>query len=96
MIADSPTLTACLRGLHDQRESALAQALATATGAAPDDITARTAAGLLGAVHRILFQRIQDFTLAGRPDNEITETITAEAATAFGMLEAALGEYAVA
>ncbi|MGW1105734.1 TetR/AcrR family transcriptional regulator [Streptomyces sp. NPDC002540] len=96
MIADSPTLTACLRGLHDQRESALAQALATATDAPPDDITVRTAAGLLGTVHRILFQRIQDLTLAGRPEHEITETITAEGNSAFDMLEAALTHYAVA
>ncbi|WP_406861825.1 TetR family transcriptional regulator [Streptomyces sp. HUAS MG47] len=96
MIADSPTLTACLRGLHDQRESALAVALAGATGAPSDDITVRTAAGLLGTVHRILFQRIQDLTLAGRPDDEITETVTAEAAAAFGLLEAALADYAVA
>lgn len=96
MIADSPTLTACLRGLHDQRESALARALAEATGASPDDITVKTAAGLLGTVHRILFQRIQDLTLTGHSDAEITETITAEAAGAFGMLEAALAHYAVA
>ncbi|MEU5608037.1 TetR/AcrR family transcriptional regulator [Streptomyces sparsogenes] len=96
MIADSPTLTACLRGLHDQRESALAEALAAATGTPPDDITVRTAAGLIGTVHRILFQRIQDLTLAGHPDDEIAETITAEAASAFDMLEAALAHYAVA
>ncbi|WOX20839.1 TetR/AcrR family transcriptional regulator [Streptomyces solicathayae] len=96
MIADSPTLTACLRGLHDQRESALAQALVAATGAPPDDITARTAAGLLGTVHRILFQRIQDLTLAGHPNSKITETITAEATRAFDLLEPSLGDYAVA
>ncbi|GGQ77014.1 TetR/AcrR family transcriptional regulator [Streptomyces flaveolus] len=96
MIADSPTLTACLRGLHDQRESALAEALAAATGAPSDDITVRTAAGLIGTVHRILFQRIQDLTLAGHPDQEIAEVITGEAGTAFDMLEAALAHYAVA
>lgn len=39
MIADSPTLTARLRDLHDQREHALAHALVTATDAAPGDIT---------------------------------------------------------
>ncbi|WP_372348192.1 TetR/AcrR family transcriptional regulator [Streptomyces sp. KL116D] len=96
MVADSPTLTACLRGLHDQREIALAQALATATGAPADDITVRTAAGLLAAVHRILFQRIQDLTLAEHPNSEISRTVTAEAATAFDMLDATLADYAVA
>ncbi|WP_399093132.1 TetR/AcrR family transcriptional regulator [Streptomyces sp. BBFR2] len=96
MVADSPTLSACLRGLHDQREHALAQALATATGASPDDIAVRTAAGLLGAVHRVLFTRIQELTLAGRPDGEITAIVTAEADTAFGTLEPALAHYAIA
>ncbi|MEU9445733.1 TetR/AcrR family transcriptional regulator [Streptomyces sp. NPDC048304] len=96
MITDSPTLTACLRGLHDQRERVLAHALAVAVGAPPGDITVQTAAGLLGTVHRILFQRIQDLTLAGHPNDEIAETITAEAASAFDMLEPALAHYAVA
>ena len=46
MIADSPTLTSCLRGLHDRREEALAEALAETTAARPDDITPRTVAAL--------------------------------------------------
>lgn len=96
MIADSPTLSACLRGLHDQRERALAQTLAAAVGAPSDDITVQTAAGLLGTVHRILFQRIQDLTLAEHPDEEIAGTITTEATNAFDMLEPALADYAVA
>ncbi|MEW2252703.1 TetR/AcrR family transcriptional regulator [Streptomyces sp. NPDC006975] len=96
MVTDSPTLTACLRNLHDQRERALGDALAAAVGASSDDITVQTAAGLLGAVHRILFQRIQDLTLAGHADDEIAETVTEEAAGAFGMLEPALAHYAIA
>ncbi|MFE7110900.1 TetR/AcrR family transcriptional regulator [Streptomyces sp. NPDC057575] len=96
MIADSPTLSACLRGLHDQRERALARTLAAAVGAPSDDITVQTAAGLLGTVHRILFQRIQDLTLAEHPNDEIAGTITTEAANAFDMLEPALADYAVA
>ncbi|MER6000745.1 TetR family transcriptional regulator [Nonomuraea angiospora] len=94
MIADSPTLTICLRGLHDQREHRLTQALAEATGTTPDDITVRTAAGLLGTVHRILFQRIQDLTLAGRSNDEIARTIGAEATQAFDLLEPALADFA--
>ncbi|MFJ1550898.1 hypothetical protein [Streptomyces sp. NPDC088246] len=46
-IDESPTLSACLRGLHDRREEALAEAL-------------------IAAVHRVLFRRIQDLTLAER------------------------------
>ncbi|GAA2296503.1 hypothetical protein GCM10010149_51140 [Nonomuraea roseoviolacea subsp. roseoviolacea] len=74
MIAGSPTLTVCLRGLHDQREHHLARALAEATGAQPDDITVQTAAGLLGTVHRLLFQRIQALTIAGLPNDRIADT----------------------
>lgn len=96
MIAESPTLSACLRGLHEQRERALAEALADAVGGTRSDIAVRTAAGLLGAVHHILFQRIEELTLAGRPDEEIAETVAAEAGEAFDLLEPSLGNYAVA
>ncbi|WP_433462028.1 TetR/AcrR family transcriptional regulator [Spirillospora sp. CA-128828] len=96
MIADSPTLTVCLRGLHDQREHRLARALADATGAQVDDITVQTAAGLLGTVHRVLFQRIQTLTLAGHSNDEIARTIGAEATRAFDLLEPALSDYATA
>ncbi|MEU0276133.1 TetR family transcriptional regulator [Streptomyces sp. NPDC006307] len=94
MIAASPTLTACLRGLHDQREDALAAALAEATGVPGDDIAARTAAALLGAVHRVLFQRIQELTLAGRGNPEIAAVLEEEATRAFDLLEPALADYA--
>lgn len=53
----------------------------------------QAAAGLLGTGHRLLFQRIQDVTLAGRPDTEISEIVTAKATHAFG-LEPALAGYA--
>jgi AcrR family transcriptional regulator len=95
MIIESPTLSVCLRSLHDRREQALAEALAEAVGEGPDDITVRTVAGLLGAVHRVLFQRIQDLTMAGRTNDEIAETVAREAARAFDLLEPALGDYAV-
>ncbi|ANS66886.1 TetR family transcriptional regulator [Streptomyces lincolnensis] len=96
MIADSPTLTARLRDLHDLRESALATTLATTTDTPHDDITPRTAAALLGAVHRTLFQRIQDLTLADESPARITTTVTTEADLAFDLLEPSLGDYAVA
>ncbi|MFJ8085697.1 TetR/AcrR family transcriptional regulator [Streptomyces sp. NPDC096205] len=96
MVAESPTLSTCLRGLHDQREHQLAQALAEATGTSIDDIGTRTAAGLLGAVHRVLFQRIQELTLAGQPNDRIARTITTEAGQAFDILEPALSDYATA
>ncbi|WP_018653576.1 TetR/AcrR family transcriptional regulator [Actinomadura flavalba] len=90
MIADSPTLTAALRVLHDRREAELARALADATGAAPDDITVLTTATLLGGVHRVLFQRIQDHILAGRSADETARLVAADAARAFDLVEPAL------
>ncbi|WP_431907861.1 TetR/AcrR family transcriptional regulator [Amycolatopsis thermoflava] len=94
MIADSPTLSVCLRGLHDQREEALAAALAAATAAEPGDITPRAAAAVLGGVHRVLFARIQELTLAGRDNPEIAAVVGPEAKQAFALLEPSLGDYA--
>ncbi|WP_326658004.1 TetR/AcrR family transcriptional regulator [Streptomyces sp. NBC_00385] len=96
MVADSPTLSARLRDLHDLREAALADALADAVGASRGDIAPRTAAALLGSVHRTLFQRIQELTLAGQDNAGISATVIAEADTAFGLLEPSLADYAVA
>jgi AcrR family transcriptional regulator len=96
MIAESPTLSTCLRGLHDQREDALAEVLAEATGTPADDITPHTAAALLGAVHRVLFRRIQELTLAGRANPEIAAVLEEEATRAFDLLEPALAGYAPA
>ncbi|MFE0808027.1 TetR/AcrR family transcriptional regulator [Streptomyces sp. NPDC058848] len=93
MIADSPTLTSCLRGLHDRREEALAEALAETTAAPPDDITPRAVAALLGGVHRVLFTRIQELTLAGRANPEIAEVLDGETRRAFDLLEPALRDY---
>ncbi|MEU0662291.1 TetR/AcrR family transcriptional regulator [Streptomyces lavendulocolor] len=96
MVDASPTLSACLRGLHDRREEELARALAEATGSSPEDIAPRTAAALLTAAHRVLFQRIQQLTLAGRTNDEIARVVAEEADTAFALLEPALADYAVA
>ncbi|MFJ8752817.1 TetR/AcrR family transcriptional regulator [Streptomyces sp. NPDC102441] len=96
MIADSPTLSTCLRGLHDRREDALAKVLAEATGTPAYDITPCTAAALLGGVHRVLFRRIQELTLAGTGNPQIAAIITDEATVAFDLLEPALAGYATA
>jgi AcrR family transcriptional regulator len=96
MIADSPALSSRLRDLHDLREAALADALADAVGAPRGDIAPRTAAALLSAVHRTLFQRIQELTLVGQGDARISATVIAEADSAFGLLEPSLADYAAA
>ncbi|MFF1511693.1 TetR/AcrR family transcriptional regulator [Streptomyces sp. NPDC058326] len=91
MIADSPTLTARLRELHDQREEALAAALADVTPADAPAIAPRAAAALLAAGHRLLFQRIQELTLAGEPNERIAATVAPEAEYVFDTLATGLG-----
>ncbi|WP_328943562.1 TetR/AcrR family transcriptional regulator [Streptomyces sp. NBC_00250] len=94
MIAESPTLSARLRELHDLREEALAEALAADVPADPSPerpaIAPRAAAALLGAAHRLLFQRIQELTLAGEPNARIAATVAPEATYVFDLLEAGL------
>ncbi|MGW4895044.1 TetR/AcrR family transcriptional regulator [Kitasatospora sp. NPDC004240] len=96
MIADSPTLLARLRDLHDQREAALAEVLAEAAGVDRGDITVRAVATQLGGAHRVLFQRIQELILAGRDAADIAAVVTGEAVLVFDLLEPALADYVVA
>ncbi|MEU8779342.1 TetR family transcriptional regulator [Streptomyces sp. NPDC048606] len=91
MVADSPTLTARLRELHDRREAALAAALADAAPDAPA-IAPRAAAALIAAADRLLFRRIQELTLAGRTDDEIEVALLPEADHVRALLGAALDE----
>ncbi|MFF5127652.1 TetR/AcrR family transcriptional regulator [Streptomyces syringium] len=93
MIADSPTLTARLRDLHDQREEALAAVLAEAAPDAGPAIAPRAAAALLAAAQRLLFQRIQELTLAGHSNDSIAATVAPEAAHVFDLLAGPLGDF---
>ncbi|MEU1529812.1 hypothetical protein [Streptomyces fagopyri] len=95
MITSSPTLAARLRELHQQREDALAEALAAETGARADAFAPRAAAALLAAAHRILFHRALDLTVAGRTNRQIAGTLTKEADEVFALLEPSLAGYAV-
>jgi AcrR family transcriptional regulator len=79
MVADSPTLSARLRELHEQREESLATALATVTQDPVPAIVPRAAAALIAAADRLLFRRIQELTLAGHSDDEIEATLIPEA-----------------
>ncbi|MFD4357677.1 TetR/AcrR family transcriptional regulator [Nocardia sp. NPDC058519] len=95
MIADSPALTARVREFHDDRQTALAKALATETGADPGDITPRVAAAQLAGVQRVLFDEITRRTLDGESATEIAAALTRDAEIAFAALEPGLGSYAV-
>ncbi|MFC8277537.1 TetR/AcrR family transcriptional regulator [Streptomyces sp. NPDC057271] len=92
MVADSPTLTARLRELHDRREEELAAALATAAPAGAPEIAPRAAAALIAASDRLLFRRIQELTLAGRGDDEIEAVLLPEADHLHALLAAAVAD----
>jgi AcrR family transcriptional regulator len=92
MVADSPTLVARLRDLHDQREDALAERLAAETG---DELAARAVAAQLGAAHRLLFRELQRRTLEGEGEDEIAAALSEAAEHVFDLLEPAIGGYAV-
>ncbi|MER7000956.1 TetR/AcrR family transcriptional regulator [Streptomyces sp. NPDC000410] len=96
MVTDSPTLTTRLRELHDQREEALATALAAVTPHPVPAIAPRAAAALIAAADRLLFRRIQELTLAGHSDDEIEATLIPEADHLRTLLAAALGNHPTA
>ncbi|WP_416904957.1 TetR/AcrR family transcriptional regulator [Micromonospora echinospora] len=95
MVTGSPALVARLREFHDDRERALARALAEETGAAPDDFLPRVVAAQLGGVLRLLLEETLRLTLDGHADDDIARRVTACTRTAFATLEPALGDYAV-
>ncbi|GAA2630548.1 TetR family transcriptional regulator [Actinomadura fulvescens] len=95
MITESPALVARLREFHEEREAALAAALADETGAGPDDILPRVAAAQLGGVHRVLFDETLRRTIDGQDNDEIAAALTRHVATAFDAIEPSLGGYAV-
>ncbi|MGW5685476.1 TetR/AcrR family transcriptional regulator [Nonomuraea sp. NPDC003754] len=88
MIANSPTLVARLRELHEQREEALAAELG-------GDLDARVAASALAGVHRVLFADLTRRTLAHEDPDAVAAALKEAATTAFGLLESSFGGYAV-
>ncbi|MFI6518454.1 TetR/AcrR family transcriptional regulator [Spirillospora sp. NPDC050679] len=95
MITESPALVARLREFHEEREGALAAALAEETGAGPHDVLPRLAAAQLGGAHRVLFNETVRRTLDGQGNEEIAAALAEDGAAAFDLLEPALGGYAV-
>ncbi|MET9299123.1 MULTISPECIES: TetR/AcrR family transcriptional regulator [Micromonospora] len=95
MIAASPALVARLREFHDDREKALAAALAEETGSPEGDVLPRVAAAQLAGVHRLLFEETMRRTIAGQDDDDIARAVTGYAHVAFDALAPALADYAV-
>ncbi|MBV6700482.1 TetR/AcrR family transcriptional regulator [Kitasatospora aureofaciens] len=94
-ITESPALTARLRELHEQSETALAAALAEAVHAIPGDFESRVAAGLLAAVPRAVSTEVFRRTLAGEEHDTIAAAVRPSAVRAFDRLKGALGDFAV-
>lgn len=94
-VADSPALGARLRELHEQSETALAEALAEAVHERPVGFECRVAAALLAAVDRAVFAEVFRRTLAGEEPAAIATAVRPSAVGAYHRLEGALGNFAV-
>ncbi|MER5885396.1 helix-turn-helix domain-containing protein [Streptomyces sp. NPDC001941] len=90
MAADSPTLIARVRELHEQREEALADALAALAPDTAPAIAPRAAAALIAGADRLVYRRVQELTLAGHTDDEIEAVLVPEANHLHALLGAAL------
>ncbi|MBD0676023.1 TetR/AcrR family transcriptional regulator [Streptomyces sp. CBMA156] len=94
-VFDSPALAARLRELHEQGETALAEALAEAVHEIPVGFECRVAAALLAAVDRAVFAEVFRRTLAGEEHAAIAAAVRPSAVQAYDRLEGALGSFAV-
>lgn len=88
LVTGSPTLRARLREIHEEREAALAAALAEEF----DEFTAGLVAAHVVAVHRTLFREVQRRTLAGQDADEIAAALEPRAVQAFDALQRLLEE----
>lgn len=93
MVEASPVLIARGREISEQREGALADAIAAETGSG--DVMHRIVAAQLASVHRILYAEASRRSLAGEPREQIQAVLTAEASRAFDLLEPSLGSYLI-
>ncbi|WP_269853336.1 TetR/AcrR family transcriptional regulator [Streptomyces sp. RPT161] len=95
LVYDSPRLRDREREMDEQREAALAAALADATQTGPEDPVPHLSAAQLAGVHRVLCRRVRALCRAATPAAQLREEVTELAGTAFGMLEPILGDYCV-
>ncbi len=93
MVEDSPMLTGRLREILEQRERALADAIAAEAGTG--DILQQVVAAQLASVHRVLYADAARRSLAGESRAQIQAALGAEAERAFDLLEPSLGSYGI-
>ena len=98
LVLGSPTLVARLREIDEQREHALADALAgegTAAGQPGGDPPPLLVAAQLNATHRVLFHEVLRRTAGGESKDQVAGGLEPLARQAFDLLEPALGPRAV-
>jgi AcrR family transcriptional regulator len=94
VIAASPALQAREQQAIARSTNRLAELLAAETGAAPDDVTARTAANALLGVQRALVDHVRRRVLDDGEPARLAEEVRNLARRAFALLEQGLGDYA--
>jgi AcrR family transcriptional regulator len=93
VITASPALLARERQVFARYTESLAALIAEETGAAPDDVEPRAAAGALVAVHRALIDYVRRKTIAGASAHAIARGLRAQTKRALALLEHGLGDY---
>ncbi|MCK2216001.1 TetR/AcrR family transcriptional regulator [Actinomadura sp. ATCC 31491] len=93
VIAGSPALVARFREIQEQREEALAAALADELDAAPEDLTPRLAAAQILTATRLLSAYATERLAAGEDWVSVEPDLRAQADTAFGLLRDGLADY---
>ena len=94
VIAASPVLQAREQRAIASSTNRLAELLAAETGAAADDVTARTAANALLGVQRALVGHVRRRVLADDQPERLADDVRDLARRAFTLLEQGLGDYA--
>jgi AcrR family transcriptional regulator len=94
VIAASPALQAREQQAIARSTDRLAELLAADTGAAPDDVTARTAANALLGVQRALVDHVRRRVLDDGEPARLADDVRDLARRAFALLEHGLGDYA--
>ncbi|MEV4834476.1 TetR/AcrR family transcriptional regulator [Nonomuraea sp. NPDC049486] len=95
MVGESPSLLARMREIHQQREEALAEALADELDADADELAPRLVAAQILTTTRLLSDYAVRRSLAGEPWETIAPDLRAQAEAAFGLLESGIGDYCV-
>ncbi|MFI7124669.1 TetR/AcrR family transcriptional regulator [Nonomuraea sp. NPDC050153] len=92
IVGEAPSLAAKLRELGEERQRALAQALADELEADPDDLTPRLVASHILNTTRLLGDYSTRRQLAGEAWESIEPALRAQAEKAFDLLESGIGD----